>query len=265
MGTTRGDIPVSFPRMTTYDAPPPLQNRLVLVTGGARRVGAEIVRVLHEAGASVMIHYRSSAGAANDLMGDLNRTRPGSAAVHCGNLLDPDAADGLVAAALREFGRIDILINNASTFYATPVGGITVAQWDDLMGSNLKAPFFLAQAAAPSLRTQRGLIINIVDIHALRPLKGHPVYSIAKAGLAMLTRSLARELGPDIRVNGIAPGPVLWPEGGVDEALKRKIIAKTALKRPGTPQDVARAVLFLAKDAPYVTGQIIAVDGGRSI
>jgi pteridine reductase len=251
--------------MTTNDGPAPPQNRLVLITGGARRVGAEIVGALHGAGADVMIHYRSSAAAAKALMGDLNRARPGSAAVHCENLLEPDAADGLVAAALREFGRIDILINNASTFYPTPVGGITLAQWDDLMGSNLKAPFFLAQAAAPSLRTQRGLIINIVDIHALRPLKRHPVYSIAKAGLAMLTRSLARELGPDIRVNGIAPGPVLWPEGGMDEALKREIIAKTALKRPGTPQDVARAVLFLAKDAPYVTGQIIAVDGGRSI
>jgi pteridine reductase len=251
--------------MTTYDHPSPLQNRLVLITGGARRVGAEIVRVLHEAGANVMIHYRSSAGAADALMDALNRTRPGSAAVHCANLLDPDAANGLVAAALREFGRIDILVNNASTFYATPVGAITPAQWDDLMGSNLKAPFFLAQAAAPSLRAQRGLIINIVDIHALRPLKRHPVYSIAKAGLAMLTRSLARELGPDIRVNGIAPGPVLWPEEGMDESLKREIIAKTALKRQGTPQDVARAVLFLAKDAPYVTGQIIAVDGGRSI
>jgi pteridine reductase len=251
--------------MTTYDGPTPLQNRLVLITGGARRVGAEIVRVLHGAGANVMIHYRSSAVAANTLMDDLNRTRPGSAAVHCEDLQQPDAADGLVASALREFGRIDILINNASTFYPTPIGGITLAQWDDLMGSNLKAPFFLAQAAAPSLRTQRGLIINIVDIHALRPLKRHPVYSIAKAGLAMLTRSLARELGPDVRVNGIAPGPVLWPEGGMDEALKREIIAKTALKRPGTPQDVARAVLFLAKDAPYVTGQIIAVDGGRSI
>jgi len=265
MGTTQGDNPVSFPRMTTNDDPPPLQNRLVLITGGARRVGAEIVCALHEAGANVMIHYRSSAGAANALMDDLNRARPGSAAVHSENLLDPDAADGLVAAALREFGRIDILVNNASTFYATPVGGITPAQWDDLMGSNLKAPLFLAQAAAPSLRAQRGLIINIVDIHALRPLKRHPVYSIAKAGLAMLTRSLARELGPDIRVNGIAPGPVLWPEEGMDESLKREIIAKTALKRQGTPRDVARAVLFLAKDAPYVTGQIIAVDGGRSI
>jgi pteridine reductase len=248
-----------------HDDPLPLQNRLVLTTGGARRVGAEIVRVLHGAGANVMIHYRSSAGAANALMDDLNGTRPGSAAVHCEDLLAPEAADGLVAAALRRFGRIDILINNASTFYPTPVGGITLAQWDDLLGSNLRAPLFLAQAAAPSLRTQRGLIVNIVDIHALRPLKGYPVYSIAKAGLAMLTRSLARELGPDIRVNGIAPGPVLWPEDGVDESLKREIIAKTALKRHGTPQDVARAVLFLAKDAPYVTGQIIAVDGGRSI
>src|SRR5882757_5191590 len=264
MGTTDRDNPVSFPRMTDDD-PPPLQNRVVLITGGARRVGAEIVRVLHEAGANVMIHYRSSAGAANALMDDLNRTRPGSAAVHCENLLDSDAASGLVAAALREFGRIDILINNASTFYATPVGGITGAQWDEVLGSNLKAPFFLAQAAAPSLRTQRGLIINIVDIHGLRPLKGHSVYSIAKAGLAMLTRTLARELGPDIRVNGIAPGPVLWPERPMDEELKREIVAKTALKRHGTPQDIARAVLFLAKDAPYVTGQVIAVDGGRSI
>jgi pteridine reductase len=171
----------------------------------------------------------------------------------------------LVAAGLRAFGRLDILVNNASTFYPTEVGAITAAQWDDLMGSNLKAPLFLSQAAAPSLREQRGLIINIVDIHALRPLKGHCVYSVAKAGLAMLTRSLARELGPDIRVNGIAPGPVLWPERPMDEALQREIIAKTALKRHGTPRDVARTALFLARDAPYITGQIIAVDGGRSI
>jgi pteridine reductase len=265
MGTTDRHNPVSFPRMATHDEPPPLQNRLALITGGARRVGAEIARTLHESGADVMIHYRRSADAANALKNELNHTRPGSAAVHCENLLDPDAADGLVAAALREFGRIDMLINNASTFYPTPVGEITRTQWDDLMGSNLRAPFFLAQAAAPSLRAHGGLIINIVDIHALRPLKRHPVYSIAKAGLAMLTRSLARELGPDIRVNGIAPGPVLWPEEGMDESLKHEIIAKTALKRQGTPRDVARAALFLAKDAPYVTGQIIAVDGGRSI
>jgi pteridine reductase len=179
--------------------------------------------------------------------------------------LNAEAPDKLIAAALLEFGRLDILVNNASSFYPTPIGQITLPQWDDLMGSNLKAPLFLSQAAAPSLRAQRGLIINMIDIHALRPLKAHPVYSVAKAGLAMLTRSLARELGPEIRVNGIAPGPVLWPEEEMSEALKREIIDKTALKHQGTPQDIARTALFLAKDAPYITGQIIAVDGGRSI
>ena len=170
-----------------------------------------------------------------------------------------------MAAALREFGHIDILINNASVFYPTPVGQISAAQWDDLFCSNVKAPLFLAQAAAPSLRERRGLIINMVDIHGLRPLRGHLVYSAAKAALAMLTRALALELGPEIRVNGIAPGPILWPEGAMDDALKEEIIAKTALKRHGTPGDVARTALFLARDAPYITGQIIAVDGGRSI
>jgi pteridine reductase len=253
------------PRMTSSLEPDSLQDRVVLITGGARRVGAEIVRTLHGAGARVLIHYHDSAKEAGKLSDELNRVRPDSVAIEAVNLLDPGAPDTLVAAGLRAFGRLDILVNNASTFYATEVGAITVAQWDDLLGSNLKAPLFLSQAAAPSLRAQRGLIINIVDIHALRPLKGHPVYSVAKAGLAMLTRSLARELGPDIRVNGIAPGPVLWPERPMDEALRREIIAKTALKRHGTPRDVARTALFLAKDAPYITGQIIAVDGGRSI
>ncbi len=243
----------------------PLQNRVLLITGGARRIGAEIVRVLHGAGANVLIHYRTSAPAAQGLAAELNLVRPASAAIHGANLGHPDAAQELVGAALREFGRLDILINNASTFYPTPVGETTLTQWDDLMDSNLKAPFFLSQAASSSLRTQRGLIINIVDIHALRPLKRHPVYSIAKAGLAMLTRSLARELGPEIRVNGIAPGPVLWPERPMDEELKREIIAKTALKRHGTAHDIAVTALFLAKDAPYITGQIVAVDGGRSI
>jgi pteridine reductase len=195
----------------------------------------------------------------------LNRLRAHSAAIFAAHLLTAEAPDELIAATLLEFGRLDILVNNASSFYATPVGQITEAQWDDLMGSNLKAPLFLSQAAAPSLRAQRGLIINMVDIHASRPLKRHPVYCAAKAGLAMLTRSLARELGPEIRVNGIAPGPVLWPEGEMDEALKREILDKTALKRQGTPQDIARTALFLANDAPYITGQIIAVDGGRSI
>lgn len=251
--------------MTSSIETSPLRSHVVLITGGARRVGAEIVRTLHGAGAHVLVHYRDAANAAVTLAGELNRARPGSVAIAHADLLDPAAPEQLVAAALREFGRLDLLINNASTFYPTRVGEITAAQWDDLMGSNLKAPLFLSQAAAPSLRAHHGLIINIVDIHALRPLKMHPVYSIAKAGLAMLTRSLARELGPDIRVNGIAPGPILWPARAMDEALKREIIAKTALKRQGAPQDIARTVMFLATDAPYITGQIIAVDGGRSI
>jgi len=243
----------------------PLQDHVVLITGGARRVGAAIVRSLHGAGARVLIHHRDSAVDARTLAAELNAARAGSAAIESGDLLDAAVPDRLVAATLHQFGRLDILVNNASTFYPTVVGGITPADWDDLMGTNLKAPLFLSQAAAPSLRAAQGLIINIVDIHALRPLKRHPVYSVAKAGLAMLTRSLARELGPEIRVNGIAPGPVLWPERAVEETLKREIIAKTALKRHGTPEDIARTALFLAADAPYITGQIITVDGGRSI
>lgn len=242
-----------------------LTGQVVLITGGARRVGAEIARTLHAAGANILIHHRSSAAAALALAEHFNRVRAGSAAIHAAHLSMADAPEKLVAAALAQFGRLDILINNASSFYPTPVGGITLGQWDDLMDSNLKAPLFLSQAAAPSLRQRRGSIINMIDIHALRPLKAHPVYSVAKAGLAMLTRALARELGPQIRVNGIAPGPVLWPEGDMDDALKREIIGKTALQRHGTPQDIARTALFLARDAPYITGQIIAVDGGRSI
>jgi pteridine reductase len=251
--------------MTANTLSASLHDRVVLITGGAKRVGAEIVRTLHGAGASVLIHYRDSEAAAAALAAELNGVRPRSVAVESAGLLDPESPARLVSAALRAFGRIDVLINNASSFYPTPVGEITSAAWDDLVGTNLKAPLFLSQAATPSLRVQRGLIINIVDIHALRPLKEHPVYSIAKAGLAMLTRSLARELGPDIRVNGIAPGPVLWPERKMEDSLRQEIIAKTALKRHGTPQDIARTALFLAQDAPYITGQIIAVDGGRSI
>ena len=242
-----------------------LRGRVALITGAARRVGAEIARTLHAAGASILIHYRSSAAAAIALADEFNRARAHSAAIFAAQLLQPEAPDRLLAATLLEFGRLDILINNASSFYPTPVGRITLAQWDDLIGSNLKAPLFLSQAAAPSLQAQRGLIINMIDIHGFRPLRAHPVYSAAKAGLAMLTRSLARELGPEIRVNGIAPGPVLWPEGDMDEHLKHEIVDKTALKRHGTPQDIARTALFLAKDAPYITGQIISVDGGRSI
>jgi pteridine reductase len=191
--------------------------------------------------------------------------RSGSAALAQAELRDTAALAGLIDHAVQAFGRLDILVNNASAFYPTPVGEITEAQWDDLVGSNLKAPLFLSQAAAQELRRTQGLIVNIVDIHALRPLKRHTVYSMTKAGLAMLTRALARELGPEIRVNGVAPGPVLWPEDEIEPALKEEIVARTALKRAGSPEDVARAVAFFAKDAPYVTGQILAVDGGRSI
>jgi pteridine reductase len=242
-----------------------LNDHVVLITGGARRVGAEIARTLHAAGANIFLHYRSSAAAATALIEEFNRARAGSAASMSADLLDAQAPERLVAAALGQFGRLDILINNASNFYPTPVGRITAAAWDDLIGINLRAPTFLAQAAADSLARQRGLILNVIDIHGLRPLKGYSVYSAAKAGLAMLTRSLARELGPEVRVNGIAPGPVLWPEKDIDEDLRREIIDQTALKRHGTPQDVARTALFFAKDAPYITGQIIAVDGGRGI
>jgi pteridine reductase len=242
-----------------------LKDQVVLITGGARRLGAEVAKTLHAAGANIFIHYRSSAAAAITLADSLNQLRPNSAAIHAAQLSAAEAPEKLVAAALLEFGRLDVLINNASSFYPTPVGQITMTQWDDLVGSNLKAPLFMSQAAAPSLKAQRGLIINMVDIHALRPLKAHPVYCAAKAGLVMLTKSLARELGPEIRVNGIAPGPVLWPEGDMDEALKREIVDKTALKHAGSPQDIARTALFLAANAPYITGQIIAVDGGRSI
>lgn len=242
-----------------------LAGKSVLITGAARRVGATIARTLHAQGANVLIHHRASAAAAAELAASLNAARRGSAAVAQAELRETSAHAALVQRAMNEFGQLDVLVNNASSFYPTPVGEITETHWDDLIGSNLKAPLFLSQAAAPQLRRTQGLIVNIVDIHARRPLKRYTVYCIAKAGLAMVTRSLARELGPDVRVNGVAPGPVLWPEDAIEPALKKEIIERTALKRPGSPEDVARAVLFFASDAPYVTGQILIVDGGRSI
>jgi len=246
-------------------APPSIAEHAVLVTGGARRLGAAIARMLHGAGARVMIHYHHSGTEAVALAAELNATRPGSAATVAADLLEVAALPGLVAASLAAFGRLDVLVNNASTFYPTPLGEITPASFDDLIGTNLRAPLFLAQAAAPQLARRQGLVLNLVDIHAYRPLKRHPVYSVAKAGLVMLTQSLAREMAPDVRVNGIAPGPVMWPEGEMDPALKARILERTALKRVGSPEDIAKAALFFVRDAPYVTGQILPVDGGRTV
>jgi pteridine reductase len=242
-----------------------LTGKTVLITGGARRVGAAIARELHSAGANLAIHFRSSAREAATLAAELNDKRAKSAATIRADLLDTGNLGALVEFTLRHFGALDVLVNNASTFYPTKIGEITPAAWDDLLGTNLKAPLFLSQAAAPALRKSRGLILNIVDIHALRPLRDYPVYCAAKAGLQMITRSLAKELGPEIRVNGISPGPVLWPEGQSDEKARAKIIERTVLKRMGTPEDIARTALFFAASAPFITGQILPVDGGRSV
>ena len=242
-----------------------LAGKTVLITGGARRVGATIARTLHGAGANLAIHYRNSSKDATALAADLNAARAKSAVTFKADLLELDKLPALVEFAVSSFGSLDVLVNNASTFYPTKVGEITAKAWDDLMGSNLKAPLFLSQAAAPALKKSRGLIINLVDIHALRPLRDHTVYCCAKAGLHMLTRSLAKELGPDVRVNGISPGPVMWPEHGSDEAARKKIIQRTILQKMGTPEDIARTALFFAAQAPFITGQILAVDGGRSV
>jgi pteridine reductase len=242
----------------------PLKDKVVLITGAARRVGAAIARKLHGAGAQLVVHYHRSAAEAQALAAELNAVRPASVTPLGGNLLDLKVLASLVEATIARHGHLDILVNNASTFYPTPVGTITPAQWDDLMGTNLRAPLFLSQAAAPHLKERQGLILNIADIHGLRPLRHHTVYSPAKAGLIMLTQSLARELAPEVRVNAIAPGPVEFPEAGLTEEMKQSIIDRTLLKRRGSPDDIARAALFFACEAPYVTGQILAVDGGRS-
>jgi len=239
----------------------------MLVTGGGRRVGAAICRRLHAAGASIALHYRSSAEEALALQDELNAQRPDSAAVFSADLLDLTALPMLVGQVMARFGRLDGLINNASSFYPTPLAGVNDAQWHDLLGTNLRAPLFLAQAAADELRRRHGCIVNIVDIHAERPMHGHLLYSVAKAGLVALTRALAQEMAPNVRVNAVAPGVILWPEGGdwEDDEQRRKIVAHTLLKREGEPDDIARTVAFLVQDAPYITGQVIAVDGGRSI
>ena len=242
-----------------------LTGKTVLITGGARRVGAAIGRVLHGAGANLVVHYRKSANEVAQLADELNSLRPKSVVTFQADLLDLGKLPALVEFAVRSFGSLDVLVNNASTFYPTKIGEITPAAWDDLLGTNLKVPLFLSQAAAPALKKSGGLILNIVDIHALRPLRNYPVYCAAKAGLHMVTRSLAKELGPEVRVNGISPGPVLWPEHDGDSATRAKIIQRTILQKMGTPEDIARTALFFASQAPFITGQILAVDGGRSV
>ncbi len=239
--------------------------RWALITGAARRIGACLARSLHEHNYNVAIHYRGSAGDADTLAAELNAQRPRSAITVQADLLDVAQLELMVADVVRQTGRLDVLINNASTFYPTPLADVTLEQWDDLLGTNLKAPLFLSKAAAPHLRESEGVIINIVDIHSQRPLKNHPVYGPAKAALAMLTRSLARDLAPEVRVNGVSPGAILWPDEGLGEKIEKVILKQVPLKRVGQPADIARAVLFLVKDAPYITGQIIPVDGGRSI
>lgn len=244
-----------------------MKNKIILVTGGTKRIGEAICRKLHSEGMNLMVHYRSSEKEAHMLQTQLNQVRPGSVALVQADLLDITRLPILVNETIKHFGKIDSLVNNASSFYSSPIEKITEKSWDELIGCNLKAPLFLSQAAAPHLKKQHGCIINIVDIHSEWPLKKYVVYSSAKGGLVTLTKSLALELAPEVRVNGISPGPILWPENGAwsDQITRQRIINKTLLKRIGEPNDIAKAVFFLISDAPYITGQIIAVDGGRSI
>ena len=238
---------------------------VALVTGAARRIGATIARTLHAAGYDLALHHRDSTSEMNALVAELEAARADSTLVLQAELAHFDRLPELVARSIGRFGRLDALVNNASRFTATPIGSITPAQWDALFAPNAWAPLFLAQAAAPHLRATRGAIVNIVDIYAERPLREHTVYCMAKAALAMLTMSLAKELGPEVRVNGIAPGAVLWPESGKPYAEQQAMLATTALQRVGDPQDVADAALFLLRDAGYTTGQILRVDGGRTL
>jgi pteridine reductase len=238
---------------------------IALVTGASRRIGATIARKLHSRGLSVVLHFRDSAAAAGELAAELNQLRPESASLLQADLEQADATDTMAEEIGIRHGRLDVLVNNASVFEPSPLGEVSQAQWDRLMASNLRAPFFLSQSLLPLLTVSQGCIVNLVDIHGQRPLRDYPVYCMAKAGLIMMTLSLARELGPDVRVNGVAPGSILWPEQGLNEEARRTILNRTALKRRGEPEDIASAVTYLALDAPYVTGEILTVDGGRSL
>lgn len=244
-----------------------LTNKVALITGGAKRVGAAICRELHAHGASLMIHYNTSAAEARALQAELNLQRKNSVAIIQGDLLNTTILPSIVSETIKHFGRLDVLINNASTYFPTEIGQISEESWHNLMGSNLKAPAFLSQAAAQELRKQHGCIVNITDMHIERPKKGYIVYSVAKAGLVTLTKSLAHELGPEVRVNAVAPGAVQWPENNpqFDEVYRQRVISQTLLKRVGEPEDIAKAVKFLVYDAPFVTGHVLAVDGGRSL
>ena len=240
-------------------------NQVALVTGAAKRIGAEIVRKLHAQGMRVILHYNRSENAAKKIIDELNSIRADSATAIPFNLMDVEQLDMLADQAASVWGRLDLLVNNASTFYPTPIEEISVKQWDDLINVNLQAPLFLSQSCAKYLQKQHGCIVNIVDIHSDRPLKGYTIYCIAKAGLGMLTKSLARELAPNIRVNGISPGAIMWPEVEDYEPMHQEIIERTALKREGNPTDIANTVWFLTSAADYITGQIISVDGGRTL
>ncbi|VVC76756.1 3-oxoacyl-[acyl-carrier-protein] reductase FabG [Aquicella siphonis] len=243
----------------------PLASKVALVTGSARRIGAEIARTLHQAGMNIVLHYNLSEEGALGLCQQLNHIREHSAVTLRADLLEAESEKILIQQALDAWGRLDALVNNASRFYSTPIGEVTEYAWDDLMNSNLKAPFFLCQAAASALAAVQGCIVNITDIHAERPLRNYSVYCISKSGLLMMTRLLAKELGPRVRVNAVAPGAILWPEGKntLSEEEKAKIVDQTALQRAGSPEDIAKAVLFFIRDAGYVTGQVLDVDGGR--
>lgn len=238
--------------------------KTALITGGARRIGAVIARTLHQSGFNIVVHYRSSSDEANKLINELNSQREDSAAAVQADLLDTASIPQLIDAVLAQFGRLDVLVNNASTFYPTPIELIEDEYWVDLIGSNLKAPAFLVKSAAEHIRQRNGSIINIVDIYARSPLANHPIYCSAKAGLEMLTKSLALDLAPQVRVNGVSPGAILWPEGGAPFD-KQSLLEKVPLERLGEPSDVANLVRFLVQEGNYITGQIIAVDGGRSV
>lgn len=245
----------------------PLLGKVALITGAARRIGAEIACLLHEQGMNVVIHYHASEKEALALCRRLNEERVSSAVCLSADLSVVEHTKELVRQSAQQWGRLDVLVNNASRFYRTAIGEVSVAEWDDLMNSNVKAPFFLAQAAAPLLAKQEGLIVNVTDIHANQPLRDYSVYCITKSGLHMMTKALAKELGPEVRVNAVAPGSIAWPEGEntLSETEKQKIISRTALKRAGCAQDIAKAVLFFVKDASYVTGQVLNIDGGRTL